>query len=376
MLLKKTGNLLFGCISDVHLEHPRIESKYVLETIGRMFPNNKETAELDYILIAGDLFDRARALTDDGVYDCIGFFTDWLQMLKVHDVKLRILEGTPSHDRNQSRIVEKLNVALGEKGCDLRYIDRLMIDYEEDHDFHILYVPDEWRGTSDEVWADVQEEMTRNGIDKVQVACMHGMFGHQLPAGIPRDHHVASRYLDIVEWFITIGHIHTMSVYKHIFAQGSPDRLSQNEEGPKGIFKILVDPDKNKIEYRFIVNEKATPIFTIDLLGLEYEESVRLIESRTVDLERGFVRLLIDKALFGSGILDALPGISLDRKIQWSKKIIDEEAEKGPEIHEPMFRKDLPKLNERSLPELSRDFAARTKMENIDEVLEYLGEAL
>lgn len=355
---KKIGDIALASISDSHLFHARTPTERILKTFDRFFPDSDITGELDYILIAGDLFDRIRSLADNEVYEVFSFFTYWLAMLKKRGVRLRVLEGTPSHDRGQSRLIQSINDSLGDEGCDLRYVDTLKIDYEEEFDFHILYVPDEWRGTCDATWDEVCELLRQQQLDSVDICVMHGMFEHQLPNGIMRDHHKASRYESITNWFITVGHIHTSSKKGKIHAQGSPDRLSHNEEEAKGIYKYIVKDGGKNNEYvsRFISNDDATPFLTLDLVGQELESAVEYIKNVIDPIDFGFIRLLVDQKQFANGILDSAAIIAQGKKIHWSKKVDSKKSKDKDEVSRS-FKLELPPINSNTVDDLCRTFA-------------------
>ncbi|CAH0448039.1 SbcD-like subunit of palindrome specific endonuclease [Vibrio phage vB_VpaM_sm033] len=360
LTMKKTsGDIAFSSISDVHLWHPRVPTARILGTLNRFYPDADITGELDYILIAGDLFDRLRTLADNEVYEAWDFFTYWLAMLKRRGVRLRILEGTPSHDRRQTNLVTRVNNALGENGCDLRYVDTLKIDYEEEFDFNILYLPDEWRATCDDTWDEVTELLHSKGLDKVDICIMHGMFEHQVPPGVHIDTHKLSRYESITNWFITIGHVHSSSIKGKAYAQGSPDRLSHNEEEAKGIFKYLVHDRgrDNKFTAKFITNDSATPFITLDLVSLEMEPAMQVIKQCIEDIDYGNVRLLVDQKKFSDGILDQAQTLAGNRVINWSKKVESKKI-KDSEKKKISTIKELPKINPNTIGDLCASFAA------------------
>ena len=56
-------------LGDVHLGHPRTSTKQIVDVILEAFPGNRETADLDMILINGDFFDRNLSLSSDVVTD-------------------------------------------------------------------------------------------------------------------------------------------------------------------------------------------------------------------------------------------------------------------------------------------------------------------
>lgn len=354
--ITRSGKLNIATISDVHIFHARVLTTYIIETLQRLFKDDDETGELDYIIIAGDLFDRIRTLADDEVWDVMLFFSGFLEMCNRRNIRVRILEGTPSHDRNQSNLVKMINMIKNEDGADVRYIETLMIDYEEEFDFHMLYIPDEWHHDHNEIFRQVQEQLRLAGIDQVQIAVMHGMFEHQVPFGVKVDTHKASNYLPIVEWFITIGHVHTMSIMDRIYAQGSPERLTHNEEGPKGMFKFCVDLDKRDFTARFIENKKATPFVTLDLREETFESAREVVKTALEEIPRGFVRLHLSSELFGEGILDALMSLT-DKDITWAKKVDKQEKEEDTidEMKNDII--NLPKINDRTIVDLFREEA-------------------
>lgn len=374
---KGKDDIAISTISDVHLFHARTPTERILKTLDRFYPDSEITGELDYIFIAGDLFDRIRSLADNEVYEVISFFTYWLEMLNRRGVRLRVLEGTPSHDRSQGRLIVKVNDSLGEDGCDLRYIDTLKIDYEEEFDFHVLYVPDEWRAQCDTTWDEVCELLRQQQLDSVDISIMHGMFEHQLPNGIMRDHHKASRYESITNWFISIGHIHTHSRRGKIHAQGSPDRLSHNEEEHKGIYKYIVKDNGKNNEYvsKFIVNDNATPYLTLDLVGLELESAVDYIKNVIDPIDYGYVRLLVDQKQFANGILDSAAELAKDKTIFWSKKVDSKKKKDSGEV-DRSFKLELPPINPNTVYDLCRDFASSEGYSpgNITRALNLLGD--
>ena len=81
--------------------------------------------------------DTNKSIPNEELFSWYGDFSwtshEWLTELivfcKQHDIILRILEGTPSHDRNQSKvitsIIKKLNIEL-----DYKYIDTLYIEHQ------------------------------------------------------------------------------------------------------------------------------------------------------------------------------------------------------------------------------------------------------
>jgi len=136
------------------------------------------------------------------------------------DICLRVLEGTPSHDRRQSRQFKIVKALLGIE-MDLKYVDTLSIEHNEKFDCTFLYLPDEWRGCNEQTKEEVKRLLVQHNLESVDFAFMHGSFPHQLPNIKHIPVHDPEFYLSIVNKYIFIGHIHVMSQYERILAQGS-----------------------------------------------------------------------------------------------------------------------------------------------------------
>ncbi|AXH70817.1 hypothetical protein [Vibrio phage BONAISHI] len=336
MTSKRTGKLNHATVSDVHLFHPRVFTVWILRSLSQELIDKQEDKDLDYIWFAGDVFDRIAQLPQSEVlmvHTWIGIF---LMHCQKHNIRVRILEGTPSHDRGQSNLFVKINNLLAAP-ANLRYHDKLCIDYEEEFDFNVLYVPDEWRHDPEITWNEVVDELRTKGLDKVDISVMHGTMDFQVPKflNIPGVHQ-SKRYSDITNWFVTIGHQHVMSVSRNIYAQGSLDRLSQNEEQDKGHFRFMIDMDKDVVVPEFRVNRNAMPHRDVNVSDLEFTEAFEkacMVADDILTLDTplevryyGFIRLSMSEAHYANGLLSSLksqyPQLSWDRKI-----IADKEKE-------------------------------------------------
>lgn len=212
-----------------------------------------------------------------------------------HKIKLRILEGTPSHDWKQSKIANAVYELIKED-LDFKYVSTLFIEYIADFNCHVLYVPDEWNASTDVTLKQVRDMMAEMYLTEVDIACMHGSFGHQLPAAAhnaPR--HDSAAYLALVRHFITIGHIHVHSVFERILAQGSFDRISHNEEEPKGAVLFNIS-EKNGDTFSFIENKGAKIFKTIILKSKDLEKSLLQIEKVVAKIpDNSYVRIKATK---------------------------------------------------------------------------------
>lgn len=277
------SSIKIASLSDIHLGHPKTPTTHITERLREAFPWNAETAALDLIILAGDVFDRILELPDDDVFAIREWVGYLFKTCHKFGIALRVLEGTPSHDCKQSRVFPEILDFLG-LHVDFKYVEELSIEHWDKFGIDILYVPDEWRRDPMVTYHEVLELLDVKGIDKVDFAVMHGAFEYQLPEVARKNHptHESKLYLDIVRYLIFIGHIHVYSQYDRIIAHGSFDRISHNEERPKGHVRATVTPEHTEIT--FVENKKAVIYKTVDIEGLDIAEVHKVMT--TLDLPK------------------------------------------------------------------------------------------
>lgn len=269
-------------LSDLHLGHAKNHTVNIVANLNQYFKDNhKLFKELKIIFLAGDIFDKL-LMTNSKQYLLV---IEWLTVLSnycAHNhIKLRILEGTESHDWQQAGV---LNTVLNKikLELDFKYIDTLTIEYMADLDMNILYIPDEYNDKAIDTYHEVQVLMKELNLTEVDIAIMHGQFHYQLPHVTLESSHDENSYSDIVKYFINIGHIHKHSVNGKILAQGSFDRLAHNEEAPKGGIVVSIDTVTENAEWIFIPNKRAMTFKTLDYSKLKdydvYKELDKLIK--------------------------------------------------------------------------------------------------
>lgn len=278
-------------LSDVHLGHRKTSAKFILKNLCDLFQDfspRSRFRNVKIIFVAGDLFDRLLDHTGSDYVEILVFIARLFHFAKDNGIKIRFMEGTPSHDWKQYKLLRPMS-SLVKEGLDFRYVDSLEIEYMPDLDINVLYVPDEWRGTSEQTLSEVKSLLKAKGLDKVTIAIMHGMFHYQVQ-GIPlKDSILASvhseqEYLSIVDRYINIGHVHVFSFFMRIVCQGSTDRISHGEESPKGIVLMSIHEDRTKDSYTFIENKGAKIYKSINIDGLELNAAMAKFDKETKDL--------------------------------------------------------------------------------------------
>jgi hypothetical protein len=167
----------------------------------------------------------------------------------------------------------------------------------EEKGLYILYVPDEATESAETTLKFIKNQMIDLGINKVDIAIMHGMFGFQLNNIVTTQTHNESDYLDMVNYYIHIGHIHTHNKYARIIAQGSFDRLAHGEEEEKGAILATVDKASNVSSYEFIVNKTAKIFKTINIpKHYTIEEALDRLDKQILKYpEDSFIRIKAPK---------------------------------------------------------------------------------
>lgn len=324
----KNGGLYYAVFSDIHLGHPHNSAANIVENLRRALPDNAETASLDIIYLAGDVFDDLLMFNDDDIIPVKLWTHELLHICKRNNIELCILEGTPLHDRKQSRYFELENKIHG-IGASVRYFQHITIDYMEQFDMHVLYVPDKPTGGPLEVMQTIKDLMRAKGIDQVDMAVMHGMFKFQAPYLDEHNSYDEEAFLQLVKHKIHIGHDHTHKGYKDIWVQGSFDRLGHGYEAPKGHMRFKYQPD-GSWDVRFVENTHAMRFDTLNCTGMDIEATLEHVSKSIEGLpDNSYVRIEAEShhPIFTN--MEFL--IRMNPMINWSKKAVrDKEKALAP----------------------------------------------
>lgn len=284
-------NLVVGWSQDQHVNHRRLGITRPLNSLMNLFPDDVIMDDYDILFYGGDFFDHLIENVNDGDLADIIKYMGWrLRQAEKHNYAVRVLRGTISHDRDQNRYWETVYDVIGCK-ADFKYIDKVCI---ESHPIagDILYIPDNWKPTGDEVWEDVVNVMAQEKVEMVDWVIMHGAFKHQLP-----DHlhgrlpslHTAERYAKICRKYILVGHVHVKSQYMNVISNGSLDRHSFGEEEPKGVLRIDCSPNGDNLT--FIENKDARAMITLEVDDLPIDKVIRLIDKEIKNLNQDYLSL-------------------------------------------------------------------------------------
>ena len=259
--------LSYLLLSDIHLGHNRNPSTFIISNLDSLFSkHNKKIKNVDVIFITGDIFDR---LLSNNSPDYINIY-DWLTKLVKYcsdnKIKLRILEGTPSHDWKQAKLLYNIVKRLGIK-VDFKYFDNIEVETMtiNGYELNILYIPDEIYDNAEDIWLEVNNKLKEKNLDKVDLIMMHGAFKYQLHIKNLDFLHDEERYINITEYLINIGHVHNHSEYDKILCPGSFDRLNFADENDKKGGWLITLYENGEVKKEFLENITAMVFKTIDL---------------------------------------------------------------------------------------------------------------
>lgn len=267
-------------MSDLHLGHPHTLAQFIINNLGTVICDTPEFAKLDLLILAGDVFDRLLNLPQSDVRAIKLWIRFVLWLCMKHGVALRVLEGTPRHDRKQSQIFEEIRQFCGFE-LDFRYVQGMEIEWHAGLEKHILYIPDEYRHDCRETEEELREMMALMRLEKVDIAVMHGLFDFQL-AEIARTRNPGiffntEYFLSIVQHYVFIGHDHKFCQNDRIVIHGSYDRTGHGYETPKGCVRATIaGPDERYLT--FVENKGAKVYRTINVEGWEEDQVTKLIE--------------------------------------------------------------------------------------------------
>ena len=283
-------------IGDIHLGHPRNKTGNIIDNLNSFFKTNiKIVRGIDIIFILGDTFDRLLASNSNEYRMGCVWLVYLIKLCKIHGIALRILEGTPYHDRSQCRLLVDIIQSLSDDGYDVRYINTMEIEYFQKYDANVLYIPDEYKPTAIETADAVNALMVDKGIATVDITAMHGAFKYQLPYHDIKTAHDEDFYSDITKGLIIINHIHTHSIRGKIVAPGSFDRLAHNEEHAKGCVYFSYIDKQTKPIVKFLENKNAMQFVTYRLSSMGVDEIIAYLDMHIVKLKYGsHIRIIVD----------------------------------------------------------------------------------
>lgn len=315
-----------------------MDTESLIRKSKKVIGDNPDFVKCDLLAIPGDFFDQLVYFNDPDTYLVKRFVRYILKMCKKHDVSVKIVEGTPSHDAKQSRIFEEENESIGAR---LYYGKTLEIEYDEVLDMHTMYVPDQL-GDPLTVYESACDLLRKHGLDKVDLIILHGQFRYQFPDLKKIPCHDDELWGELTRTVIFAGHVHKQSQSPNgkVLVAGSFDRMVHGEEGPKGYYNVTFHQDGNH-EINWIENTEAFIFKTIDIRYLKPEDAFQHIQTQILKYgENGSYRIFVNKDdSFTQSLQELRKCFPLAKiKIQLDDKVKSYDVEKTFELAETTFR--------------------------------------
>lgn len=255
-------------INDIHFGIK--DSKRVYEELGQLKSFLiQHSDEIQVVLIAGDYYDRKLSVTEPATFYAMCFFQELLEICREKKFKLRMIQGTRSHELNQLSIFEPF---MQEKDVDFKIIYTVQEEVFSTG-FNVLYLPEEYPEDSNEYYKDFKQK-------EYSAIIGHGTwdfvsFDSQIKLAETVGIHSAPVF-KFDEWensvkngFISFGHIHSRNKYKNkIFYCGSFSRWGFGERSARGFTYFNYDEDNKKYDVHFIDNVEAPLYDVIEILDL------------------------------------------------------------------------------------------------------------
>lgn len=262
--------------SDEHTIHPHTATQHILANIDKV-RNFVNPETIDMEVWGGDLCHDNTHTSDPDFIFLQNWVKEYLNDCHKRKITVRILAGTSSHDWEMPQMFELLKP----KGSPyIKYIDKLEIEFIEDFNISILYVPDNFGNKpKDEIYEEALALIANNGLKQVDFIFLHGAFDYQLPPVADKGNNLynAKAWSLLAKKIILSGHIHIPSTKYNIHCSGSFDRIQFGEMHPKGAYEVLFN-DENVIP-KFIENKNAMIYDTINIVPeTSAKELIRILD--------------------------------------------------------------------------------------------------
>src|SRR5574344_1180194 len=274
-----------------------------------------KTHDVDLIHFNGDYFDHKLSL--DEPYALLGmeFFNDVLKIAKEKNIKIRMIEGTQSHDRFQPRIFNNFIVdENGNNTIDFKFYET--IGEECLLGLNILYVPEEYPINIDEYYAPYKTK-------QYDLMLVHGTwdfinFGGMINNNSRNDINTAPVF-KYNEWSYSLehglaicGHIHGRHIFKvkagdKIVYPGSFTAWSFDQISDRGFMYLTYDTETKEYLYELINNPKSPKYANLDVADLDIN-----LETSSIEEIKNKIQEQKNKVDFIKVNIDAL---SLDKKL-------------------------------------------------------------
>lgn len=291
-------NINISVISDIHFGAFDAEVLFNELNEGFLKPLKKKD-RLDLVVITGDYYDKKISHNSKHARYSTLFFTKLISICNDKQAKIRVIQGTESHDNDQ---LELLEIIAKESECDIKFI----YNVEEEEifkDFKVLYIPEEYMTNKDEYYGGYFSK-------SYDMIFGHGMVQEVAFCALTQESATTMSkapifntdvFREICRGPVMFGHIHTPQTIKDcVYYIGSFSRWTFGEEESKGYSDITYNTDNGYYEVKFKENKLARQFDTIEIspsnnfFNKNIEDQINFIHNITYVSQADFIRLKIN----------------------------------------------------------------------------------
>jgi len=248
-------------ISDLHwgVIEPDLQCKYLefIKVFIKLYGK-----EIDLLVILGDYFDNKLSLNSPQAIWANEWFHSILSLCKEYNIKIRMVQGTSSHDNDQLEVFSPLT-------DDMFQIFFKTTLEETLPDLKCIYCPDETIETSEyeDLYLDEILSLKDIGFFHGSFDVVYGELLKRKPELLKKNN-VIFRY-DL--WNKTIygpmiaGHWHDGKQYDNLYYCGTPFRYEFGEEEPKGILFVRYNTENHKYYVKKVLNPLCAEYITYEV---------------------------------------------------------------------------------------------------------------
>ena len=287
-----SGTLITAHISDLHF--PAMDPRKQYNILEDQFLKKIEAMpRLDLICVNGDLYDHKLMTSSDGTLYASMFVSRLVDITKLHNATLILLQGTMSHDANQLKIYYHY---MQRKDVDVRVVTN--IRFEMVKNCRVLCIP-ELYGVPEEYYQHILF-----GSDFYDLCIMHGTI-----QGAVYGDNVGSGRLFHMEDFlnckgpIIAGHVHKAATYyDHFYYCGSPYRWRFDDDCFKGFILMSYNMNTRQyyLDYEEIISDTYKTITLDELVNNDPIETINYIRNLKATEGINYIKVKFNSAIPGS----------------------------------------------------------------------------
>lgn len=287
-----SGTLITAHISDLHF--PAMDPRKQYNILEDQFLKKIEAMpRLDLICVNGDLYDHKLMTSSDGTLYASMFVSRLVDITKLHNATLILLQGTMSHDANQLKIYYHY---MQRKDVDVRVVTN--IRFEMVKNCRVLCIP-ELYGVPEEYYQHILF-----GSDFYDLCIMHGTI-----QGAVYGDNVGSGRLFHMEDFlnckgpIIAGHVHKAATYyDHFYYCGSPYRWRFDDDCFKGFILMSYNMNTRQyyLDYEEIISDTYKTITLDELANNDPIETINYIRNLKATEGINYIKVKFNSAIPGS----------------------------------------------------------------------------